>query len=414
MFRISLLTSLLMLSAISLYGCERHAQSSEVAVPLASTKPVNTEPNSVSLTAKASELSGIKSSPIIAEPGTSAIKATGEIKAAEPNVFHISCLVTGRVIADKANLGDYIKAGQTLALVQNPEVTKIAADFVHQMHQNEVEQAQAKAKLSLAQKTLDRVTELNKDGIAPMKDVLAAQNAKEMIVIELEGLKEHTIHIAAETKELLKQYGVKMSEIADIRKVPSASPLLSPKAGVIIEKSITLGDVVDTTKPLYVVADLSTVWLDINVFDKDISKVQIGQQVIFHSDSLQGRAIRGKVGYIQPQAVDNKTFIARAVLTNPGSLLKPGMFGQAEILTNNNVSRSAYVPDGALQQFNNESFVFIDRGNGKYLRRKIELGQRVLDGYLVKSGLTVGERVVTSGALTLKAEMLKSTFPQAE
>jgi membrane fusion protein, heavy metal efflux system len=399
-------------TTLFLQGCERHAQSSEVAVlPSSKNGVAGGNTDVVVLNAKAAELSGIKSSLIVSEPGTAQIKTTGEVKAAEPNVFHISCLVTGRVVADNANLGDFIKPGQVLALVQNPEVTKIAGDYIHQLHQNEVEQQQAKAKLALAEKNLERLSQLNKEGITPQKDVLTAQNAKEMIEIELGGLKEHTIHIRAETKELLHQYGVEMSQADDIHKVPSSSPLRSPKAGVIIEKSITLGDVVDTTKPLYIVADLSTVWLDINVFDKDISKVKLGQTVVFRSESMPGRAIQGHISYIQPQAGDNKTFVARAVLTNPGAILKPGMFGQVDIVTNN-VSRAAYVPDSALQQYNNESFVFLDRGDGHYLKRRITLGQRIMDGYLVLSGISAGERVVTAGALTLKAEMLKDTSGQ--
>ena len=178
--------SLILLATMFLHGCEHHAASSEVARPPA--KPGNA--SSVVLNQKAAELSGIKSSLIVSEPGKAEIKTTGEIKAAEPNVFLISCMVTGRVIADKANLGDYIKAGQVLAQVQNPEVTKVAGDFMHQLHQNEVEQKQAQAKLTLAEKTLERVTQLNKEGIAPQKDVLMAQNARDMILIELQGLKE--------------------------------------------------------------------------------------------------------------------------------------------------------------------------------------------------------------------------------
>ncbi len=406
---------LALLSAVFMHGCERHAQSSEMTLPLPSKSQIAPTGSSdtVILNPQAVELSGIKSTLITSEPGTASIKTTGEIKAAEPNVFHISSLVVGRVIADKANLGDYIKQGQILAKIQNAQVTKVAGDYIHELHQNEVQQQQAKAKLALAERTLERVTQLNKEGIAPQKDVYAAQNAKELIQIELQGLKEHTIHITAETKELLKQYGVQMSETYDIRKVPSSSPLLSPRAGVIIEKSITLGDVVDTSKPLYVVADLSNVWLDVNVFDKDIATVRVGQSVIFRSDSLPGRAIPGRISYIKPQAGDNKTFVARAVLNNPGFLLKPGMFGQVEIEAAN-VSMGAYIPDGALQRFNNEIFAFIDRGDGHYLKRKITLGQRIMDGYIVTSGITVGARVVTSGALTLKAELLKGTIGQGE
>jgi membrane fusion protein, heavy metal efflux system len=395
----------LLVATLFLHGCERHAASSEV-VP--NPPKAGIAGNTVAINSKAVELSGIKSSLIISEPDNSQIRTTGEIKAAEPNVFHISCMVTGRVVADQANLGDSIKAGQILAKVQNPEVTRVAGDFIHQLHQNEVDQKQAMAKLSLAEKNLDRLNQLNKEGIAPMKDLVAAQNTRDLLQIELQGLKEHVIHITSETRALLKQYGLQLSQAEDIHNIPSSSPLRSPKAGVIIEKTITLGDVVDNSKPLYVVADLSSVWLDINVFDKDIGKVQIGQAVLFRSDSLPGKTITGHISYIKPQAGDNKTFVARAVLNNPGLLLKPGMFGQVDIVTKD-MARGAYVPDSALQQFNNESFVFIDRGHGKYVKRRIELGQRIMDGYLVKSGLSVGERVVT-----LKAEMLKGSVGDAE
>lgn len=265
------------------------------------------------------------------------IKTTGEIKAVEQNVYHISCMVAGRVTADKASVGDVIKAGQVLAEVQNPEVTKIAGDYVHQMHQNEIEQQETQAKLALADKTLERTIQLNKEGITPDKDVLAAQNARDIINIDLKGLQEHTLHLTSETKALLRQYGVQLKDADDIRKTPSASPLRSPKAGVVIEKSVTIGDVVDAAKPLYVVADLSKVWLDINVSNKDVDKVKIGQTVAFRTESLRGRVISGKISSIQTKVGDDKSFTARAVLVNPGPLLKPGMFGQVSINTSSNV-----------------------------------------------------------------------------
>ena len=392
-----------------LQACERHAQSSEVTQTVVKSS-ANGE---LVLAPQAVSLANIQSSPIKSEPGTSDIKTTGEIKAPEPNVFHISSLVVGRVVADNANLGDVIKKGQILARVQNPEVTKLAGEYIHQLHLNEVAQQQAESKLNLAQKNLDRLSQLNKEGIVPQKDVYAAQNAKELNEIELHGLKEHTIHITAETRELLRQYGVSLDETKDITKVPSSSPLKSPRAGVIIDKSVTVGDVVDNSKPLYVVADLSDVWLDINIFDKDIAKIKTGEPVVFRSDSLPGKTFQGTISYVKPQAGDTRTFVARAVFKNPALVLKPGMFGQVEVLKVVGPT-SAYVPDSALQNYNNETFVFIDQGSGRYLKRKVEVGERILDGYLVKSGLTTGEHVVTNGALTLKAELFKSQVGQGE
>ena len=80
---------------------------------------------------------------VASQSGVDLIKTTGEIKAAETKIFHINSLVVGRVVADKVNLGDVIHQGQTLAVVQNLDVTKIAGEYIHQLHQNEVQQKRA-------------------------------------------------------------------------------------------------------------------------------------------------------------------------------------------------------------------------------------------------------------------------------
>jgi cobalt-zinc-cadmium efflux system membrane fusion protein len=215
----------------------------------------------------------------------------------------------------------------------------------------------------------------------------------------------------SETEAMLSAYGVKMDKSPDPAKVPTGSPLKSPRSGVIIEKTITLGDVVNTTAPLYVVADLSEVWLDINIYDKDIANINIGQPVTFKSDSIAGRTFQGRVNYIQPQAGNGRTFIARAVFQNPTRILKPGMFGQVE-LSKVSSSMGAYVPDSALEKYNGEDFVFVDKGNGRFEKRKVELADRTSDGYLIRSGLQSGERIVTAGAITLKAELFKNQSGQ--
>jgi len=395
-------TAATLASSLFLCACERHAESSEVA-----SAPAPPPSNEITLAPQAVELAKIRSSVVNSQSGVNVIKTTGEIKAAEPKIFHINSLVVGRVVADKANLGDVIHQGQTLAVVQNLDVTKIAGEYIHELHQNEVQQKELLAKLDLANKNLDRLDQLNKDGIAPQKDLIMARNAKDLLEIDLAGVKEHVIHIQAETEAMLAAYGVKMDKNPDPSKVPTGSPLRSPRSGVIIEKTITLGDVVNTTAPLYVVADLSEVWLDINIYDKDIASIAIGEPVTFKSDSLAGRTFQGTVSYIQPQAGNAHTFIARAVFQNPTRILKPGMFGQVELSKFSN-SMGAYVPDSALEKYNGEDFVFVDKGSGHFEKRKVELSDRTSDGYLVRSGIKSGERIVTAGALTLKAELYKN------
>ena len=343
------------------------------------------------------------------------IKTTGEIKADENRVFHINSIVAGRVLKDKVNLGDVIHQGQILATVQNTDVARIYGDYVHQKHQNEVQIKQIISKLELAKSTLDRTTQLMNEGIAPQKDVQAAQNSCDQLSIELKGVREHQTHLISETQALLSAYGktIRASD-EDGSKIDNESPMVAPRSGVVIKKNITLGDVVNSSEPLYVVADLSSVWLDITVYDKDLADIQVGEIVSFTSDSLAARTFTGKIDYIQPLAGDStRTFVARATLANPGLALKPGMFGTAMIHTARS-DNLPYVPDSAIQHFGGETFVFEEVSANHYHKRAITLGNRILDGFLVKSGVGSSERVVVQGSLALKAELVKKLNPDQE
>jgi len=343
------------------------------------------------------------------------IKTTGEIKADENRVFHINSIVGGRVLKDKVNLGDVIHQGQVLATVQNTEVARIYGDYVHQKHQNEVQIKQIISKLELAKSTLDRTTQLLNEGIAPQKDVQMAQNTCDQLSIELKGVREHQTHLVSETQALLSAYGktIRASD-EDGSKIDNESPMVAPRSGVVIKKNITLGDVVNSSEPLYVVADLSSVWLDITVYDKDLADIQVGEIVSFTSDSLANRTFTGKIDYIQPLAGDStRTFLARASLANPGFALKPGMFGTAMIHTAKS-DNLPYVPDSAIQHFGGETFVFEEAASNHYHKRVITLGDRTMDGFLVKSGIGNSERVVVNGSLALKAELVKRLSPEQE
>jgi membrane fusion protein, heavy metal efflux system len=402
-----------------LTACEKHSTtSSELpansTVPAALKKPSGAV-DEIILTEIADRNARISAEPLHLMKYQRDIKTTGEIKADENRVFHINSMVAGRVFEDRVKLGDIIKEGQVLALVQNIEVVRIYGDYIHQKHQNEVQIRQVISKSELAKTTLDRVTQLANDGIAPQKDVLAAQNACDQLAIELKGVREHQTHLVSETQALLAAYGKTLrASDEDGSKIDNESPMIAPRGGVVIKKNITKGDVVNSTEPLYVVADLSSVWLDITIYDKDLAYIQVGESISFTSDSLPGKVFKGKIDYIQPVAGDStRTFLARASLPNPGLALKPGMFGTALIHTSKS-ENLPYVPDSAVQRYGDETFVFEETGVDRYRKRKVELGDRILDGYLVKSGISDGQRIVVNGSLSLKAELLKRLNPDQQ
>jgi cobalt-zinc-cadmium efflux system membrane fusion protein len=407
------------LSLLTLTACEKQ-NATELKAPVKTPASIESKKSAfaideIVLSDSANQNAMISSEPAHMMKYQQDIKTTGEIKADENRVFHINSMVNGRVLKDNVNLGDIIHQGQVLALVQNIEVARIYGDYVHQKHQNEVQIHQLMSKMDLAKSILDRNSQLFSEGIAPQKDVLSSQNALDQLSIELKGVREHQTHLVSETQALLSAYGktIRASD-EDGSKIDNVSPMIAPRSGVVIKKNITLGDVVDSKEPLYVVADLSSVWLDITIYDKDLANVQVGETLTFTSDSLPTRVFNGKVDYIQPLAGDNtRTFLARASLPNPGLALKPGMFGTALIHTSKSDSLP-YIPDSAIQRYGDETFVFEDAGANHYHKRKIVLGDRILDGYLAKSGVTGGERIVVKGSLPLKAELLKRLTPGQE
>ncbi|MBX9687468.1 MAG: efflux RND transporter periplasmic adaptor subunit [Candidatus Obscuribacterales bacterium] len=410
-YKFTLLSGLLV-GMLFLSACGQSPEKESSEAPKTEEKAATKLSDIVTLSAEAAAGAGIKSALVESKAEAGEIQTTGEIKADEGRVFHINSIVSGRVVKDSAALGQLIKEGQVLAVVQNLEVSKVYGDFIHQSHQNEVTLKEAQERLDLYKKTLERSKKLFDEGIGAQKDVLAAQNQVNLTEIELKGLQEHALHIRSEAEAMLSAYGVKITD-TDSHAIETGSPLKAPRSGVIIQKNITLGDVVTADQPLYVVADLSKVWLDVAVYDKDLDSISVGEKVSFKSDSLAGRVFEGEISYIPPSANNMRTFTARAVFPNPGLVLKPGMFGRAVIVRSRS-NRHPYLPDSAIQKFGNETFVFCDLGDNKYRKRVVQLGSRLGDGYSAASGVESGERVVVEGSFKLKSEMLKGQMADGD
>jgi membrane fusion protein, heavy metal efflux system len=395
-------TGIVLAVTLAIAGC---AQPKEAQNQETTSKP---SPGIVQLTSDAARKGKIQLLTISTAEVQREFKTLGEVKANDNRVFHISSLASGKIANDNVTLGDVIRQGQVLAAVQNLEVVKIQASSLHELHANEVSIQQTKSKLRLAQKTLDREKRLVAEGIAPRKDLFQAESDAEIAKAELAGLQEHNVHIRSEGRALLNEYGMQFNPRTE--KLQSRSPIVSPRAGVITKKNITAGDVISSDQVLYEVADLSQVWLDLTIYPQDLKDIRVGQVVRFISDSLPGKSFTGRINYIPPIGnTENQTFIARAYLSNPSLLLKPGMFGQA-VIERNQSKKMVFIPEEAVQKYAKETFVFIPQGGGRYKKQDIVLGEQTDKGYFVQSGLEEGDVVVGAGSFSLKAEMLKSQF----
>jgi len=372
-----------------------------------------TNPSVVQLTPEAVQQTGIEVLTAQEKELSKELTVTGDIRVDENRLFKIGSPVAGRLMDDRVILGDRVKAGQRLASVQNVEVARVNGEFIHQLHQNEIDLAQAKTRLALAQKNLAREKKLLDEGISPRKDFYQAEADATLAVSEVRGLQEHAVHIKSEAQAILGAYGSGLSH-SHSETVQSTSGITAPRNGVVLKKNVTLGSMVSPADTLYEVADLSRVWLDMTVYPKDVERLKLGQKVVFVSDALVDQTFVGTIQYLQPALQDiNQTFVARVFLDNPKGVLRPGMLGQATITTDGGQPQ-VFLPEVAVQSDGEKKFVFLVKGTGKYQKQPVTISNKNKAGYYIQSGVKPGDTVVGQGAFTLKAELLKSQFAEEE
>lgn len=206
----------------------------------------------------------------------------------------------------------------------------------------------------------------------------------------------------------LKYYDISDAQIAELEKTREPSKTLrfvAPMDGFVIEKAVVQGQMVDAGMKLYRLADLGIVWIYAQIYEQDLPYIRLGQEAVVKIPSLPDREFRGRLTFIYPN-LDEKTRTAKVRLEfeNPGYFLKPGMFVSVQIASELSPS-SLLVPDSAVLRSGQKNTVFIALDDGKFDARTVVLGPEGEDGmYEVVSGLSEGERVVSSGQFMLDSE----------
>ncbi len=211
---------------------------------------------------------------------------------------------------------------------------------------------------------------------------------------------------AAMTK--LRDWDISEDQIAELGRTRTPKKTLrmnAPRDGIVLEKLVVEGQMVEAGMKLYRLADLGTVWVQSQVYEQDLSFVRLGQEATVSLSYLPDRKFRGRVTYVYP-TVDEKTRTAKVRMEfhNPGYLLKPGMFATVELAAELSPS-AVLVPDSAVLRSGESNTVFIALEGGKFEPRAVTLGLRAEGNlYQVLTGLNEGERVVTSGQFMLDSE----------
>ncbi len=206
----------------------------------------------------------------------------------------------------------------------------------------------------------------------------------------------------------LRYWDISEDQIAELERTRIPKKTLrvnAPRDGVVLEKMVVEGQMVEAGAKLYRVADLASVWVLAQVYEQDLPFVKLGQEALVSLASQPDPKFRGRVTYLYPM-VDDKTRTARVRLEfhNPGYFLKPGMYASVEVASELSAS-ALLVPDMAVLRSGEKNTVFVALDGGRFEPRTVELGARAEgDRYEVRQGLSEGERVVTSGQFLLDSE----------
>jgi Cu(I)/Ag(I) efflux system membrane fusion protein/cobalt-zinc-cadmium efflux system membrane fusion protein len=245
------------------------------------------------------------------------------------------------------------------------------------------------------------------DVVATEREYLVArQNQKRLSPSTVNGVAEGAASLLDAAAERLKQWGVPQQEIARLESTGQVLQELevdSPVSGFITERNALPNAAVQPETRLYTVADLSTVWVQAQVFQNDLGRIKVGDPAFLTVNTFPGRTSSGRVNFIYPQVdMDTRTARVRVVFPNPGLQLKPGMFVNVALKVP--MGRQLVIPASGVLQSGTRQIVFVNRGNGYLEPREVQLGARAGDDFIILKGLKAGEQIITSANFLIDSE----------
>jgi cobalt-zinc-cadmium efflux system membrane fusion protein len=319
------------------------------------------------------------------------LRTTGTVQPVDSKVGVVGPLARGRIAEVRVKIGDRVETGQTLAVFDNIE----AGELLSQEQSARADLERLNAQLIPATRQADRSRRLADIGAGAEKDYESSKAEKEGIEANIRSEQALIVGI----RQRLRRFGI----ADDSPRGTFLTALKAPFSGVVTKAQASPGDVVDAGRDVFTVADLSRVWVQAEVYEKDLGRVRVGQSAFITVDTYPNQSFEGKVAYIS-DVLDPQTRTARVrcELPNRDLRLKTDMFANIELPTKFSKQAIA-VPASALQEVEGKNVVFIRRSQTQFEKREVDNGVTVNNQTEIVRGLKAGEPVVTQGAFHLKS-----------
>lgn len=325
--------------------------------------------------AQSANLVGIETIvPEVSDFGES-LKALGEIQFNQNRTVHLSAPVQGVIKEVYVDVGDTVGSEQKLLSIWSPNIGEAASEAI------------------LARQTLDRITRLRKKGISSAGELDRAK-AKQRAALQQ-----------------LKSLGFSADQLQSLGDDPAAPIMLTmtaPFGSEIITRHAVRGEYVETGKPLFILSDRSEVWGMLNVSEKQLGAVSVGQKVVISSRAYPEEKFQGKVTYISA-SIDHGTRMAvvRATIDNADGKLRENMFVEA-IIELQSQGEAFLVPAGVIHNIDGQTVVFSKLSEDLFEVRRVTVGQSMGDRVQVLEGLDASQRLISKGSQAVKSHFLIS------
>ena len=327
------------------------------------------------------------------------IPATGKILIPENHVAVIGPVNEGRIVRLYAGQGTRVRKGQKLADLESADIDQAEADYLKALADYENAVRSSAAEVKLAQESYDRNKLLYEQKITAGKNLQSAEHDLEVAKAAGESSVNGTKAALTAARRHLLILGINDATIDSLAKktdLAATFSLNSPIDGIVVERNATVGASVGTDANVFKIIDLSQVWIDANVFEKDLQRVKTGQEVKLTVPAFPQTMFTGRVIFVDSVVdPDTRTVKVRTEVANPDGRLKPDMFANVQIVTD--VNRAAIsIPQSAVLNDEGKSIVFVAEGDG-YKKRQVQPGIQNNDRVEIVDGLSAGDKVVVKG-----------------
>ncbi len=334
------------------------------------------------------------------------LTVNGIVKADPNKTFAMNSPVAGKVLNVFVSPNDLVLQNQILAEVISQEIAQLQFDLADNEIELRGQIAQAELEVNLTKNDYEREDKLFKQGISAQKDLLEADNKY--------ARARKALSILKEKRKLTKDLAHKKLAIVGANNSQSnmgITSIRSPKKGTILKRSVNPGELVDSNIILFQVSDLSEVFLEAQIYEKDISNINLGETIYFQTEACSDenanckveRSFIGQISYISPTVdPETRTITVRAKMPNQDYKLKPEMYGKMKILLENN--QALVIPKDSIQQVDGNEVIYLKTQKG-FKEQKVTTGRKSDEFIEILSGLKPGTQVVNKGSFWVKSEL---------